>query len=143
MLEAETIGVAGVHLVELAGEEGGFVAAGGGPYLEDHILVVVRVAVDELGPYLLGQLLDSLLSRLGLFGKEISLFRRIGRRDQLPRLLGLLAGVEQPLRPLGTPPHPRVLLGDLGVAALVGVDVRVRKLVRERLMARERLLGKF
>ena len=54
MLEAEAVGVAGVHLVELAGEEGGLVATRAGPYLDDNVLVVVRVAIYELGPDLLG-----------------------------------------------------------------------------------------
>ena len=35
-------GPAGVHAVEFAGEQGGFVAAGGGADFDDDIAVVVR-----------------------------------------------------------------------------------------------------
>jgi hypothetical protein len=54
VLETEAVSVAGVHLVELAGEEGGLVATCAGPDLDDNVLVVVRVAIYELGPDPLG-----------------------------------------------------------------------------------------
>src|SRR5918997_2325232 len=94
VLEAEAVGIAGIHLVELAGEEGGLVATSAGPYLDDDVLIIVRVAVYELGPDLLGQLLDLLLGHLSFFRKELTLFGGFGRRDQLPRLPGLLNGIQ-------------------------------------------------
>ena len=44
---ALALGVAAVHAVEVAGEEGGLVAAGGGADLDDDVLVVVRAFRDE------------------------------------------------------------------------------------------------
>ena len=49
-LKPRRSGVAGVHFEEFAGEEGGLVAAGSGPDLQYYVLIVVRVAVYELGP---------------------------------------------------------------------------------------------
>ena len=40
-------GVAGQHLVEVAGEQRRFVATGAGPDLDDHVLVVVGVRLDH------------------------------------------------------------------------------------------------
>jgi hypothetical protein len=60
-LNRRPLGVAGVHLHKLAGEQGRLVAAGAGPDLDDHVLVVVRVAVDKLRPDLLRELLYLLL----------------------------------------------------------------------------------
>jgi hypothetical protein len=48
--------------VELASEEGGLVTASAGPDLDDDVFVVVRVAVDELGPDALGEVFDLLLA---------------------------------------------------------------------------------
>src|SRR6266550_1610062 len=41
--EAMLLGIAGVHPEKLAGEQGRFVATGAGPYLHDHVAVVIRV----------------------------------------------------------------------------------------------------
>ena len=45
--EAAQLGVAGQHLVEVAGEERRLVAAGAGADLDDHVLLVVRVPFDH------------------------------------------------------------------------------------------------
>ena len=129
MLEAQPFGVAGVHLHQLAGEQGGLVAAGAGPDLDDHVLVVVRVAVYELGPDLLGQLLGPRFGGLRLGRVELALLVVFGLRDELPRVPFGGDGVEQLARHLGPPPHARVLLGDVPVAPLVRKDVRVGELL--------------
>jgi hypothetical protein len=83
VFEAEAVGVAGVHVVELTGEERGLVTAGAGPDLDDDVLVVVRVAVDELGPDALGKVFDPLLG-LPRFGREeLPLLRVLGLWDEL------------------------------------------------------------
>ena len=81
VLEAEAVGVAGVHVVELAREEGRLVAAGAGPDFDDDVFVVVRVAVDELGPDALGEVFDPLLG-IPRFGREkLPLLRVLGLGD--------------------------------------------------------------
>ena len=130
MLEAEAVGVAGVHVVELAGEEGRLVAAGAGPDLDDDVLVVVRVAVDELGPDALGEVFDPLLG-VPRFGREkLPLLRVLGLGDELPRVAPGLYRLQQLPGELGPAPHARVLFGDPGVAPLVAEDVRVREFLR-------------
>src|SRR5215207_5933590 len=130
VLEAEAVGVAGVHIVELAREEGCFVAAGPRPDLDDDVLVVVRVAVDELGPDVLGENLDPLLGLPRFSRKELALLRVLGLGDQLPCLPLGLNRCEQVPGQLGTAAHARVLFGDPGVAPLVVEDVRVREFLR-------------
>ena len=75
------------------------------------------------------------------FREELPLFGRFSRRNQLPCLPGLLDSVQELPGPLRPAPHTSVLLGNLRVAALVGVDTWVRELLRKRLVAGERLLG--
>src|SRR5215207_2661289 len=130
VLEAEAVGVAGVHVVELACEEGGLVAARPGSDLDDDVLVVVRVAVDEFGPDVLGENFDP-LPCLPRFGREeLALLRILGLGDQFPRLpLGLHRSEQFPGQ-LGPAPHSRVLFGDPGVAPLVAKDVRIREFLR-------------
>jgi hypothetical protein len=70
VLEAEAVGVAGVHVVELACEESGLVAARAGPDLDNDVLVVVRVAVDEFGPDVLGENFDPLPASLASAAKN-------------------------------------------------------------------------
>ena len=55
---AAPLRVAGEHLVEVAGEQSRLIAAGAGPDLDDHVLVVVRVALDHRQADLLGELLE-------------------------------------------------------------------------------------
>ncbi len=56
--EAALLGVAGQHLVEVAGEQRRLVAAGPGADLDQDVLGVVRVALDHRQPDLLFQLLQ-------------------------------------------------------------------------------------
>jgi hypothetical protein len=46
-LEAPLGGVAGEHAVDVAGEQRGLVTAGAGANLDDHVAVVVRVALEH------------------------------------------------------------------------------------------------
>src|ERR671921_2190723 len=84
VFEAEAVCVAGVHVVELASEEGGLVTASAGPDLDDDVLVVVWVAVDELGPDALGDVFDPLLSIPHFGREELPLLRVLGLGDELP-----------------------------------------------------------
>jgi len=84
VLEAEAVCVAGVHVVELAGEEGGLVASCPGPDLDDDVLVVVGVAVDEFGPDALGEVFDPLLCCPRFGREELALLRVLGLGDELP-----------------------------------------------------------
>jgi hypothetical protein len=108
----------------------GLVAARAGPDLDNDVLVVVRVAVDEFGPDVLGENFDPLLG-LPRFGREeLALLRVLGLGDQFPRLpLGLHRSEQFPGQ-LGPAPHSRVLFGDPGVAPLVAKDVRIREFLR-------------
>ena len=56
--EAALLGVAGEHLVEIAGEQGRLVAPGPGTDLDEDVLVVVGVALDHRQADLLGELLE-------------------------------------------------------------------------------------
>src|SRR5215212_8999885 len=143
MLEAEAVGVAGVHVVDLAREERRLVAAGPGPDLDDDVLVVVRVAVDELCPDALGEVLDPLFGAPRFGREELALLRVLGLGDQLPRVPLGLYRFEQFSRQLCSTPHARVLFGDPGVAPLVVEDVRVREFLSQRVVAAERLLGQL
>ena len=53
--EAPPLGVAGEHLVEVAGEQRRLVAAGTRPDLDDHVLLVVGIALDHRQPDLLAE----------------------------------------------------------------------------------------
>src|SRR5215208_3580123 len=130
VLEGEPIGVAGVHIVQLAGEEGSLVAACACPDLDYDVFVVVGVAVDQLGPYALGEVPDLLFCRPRLGLEELALLRVLGLGDQLTRISLRLHGVEQLPAHLGPRANARVLLGDLGIVPLVAEDVGVRKFFR-------------
>ena len=54
-LPARALGVAGVHLEQVLGEEVGLLAPLGAPDLHDHVLVVVGVAGQQQHPQLVGQ----------------------------------------------------------------------------------------
>ena len=99
--EPALLGVAGQHLVEVAREQGRLVAAGAGPDLDDHVLVVVRVALDHRQADLLLELLEP--------------GRRIG--EDLAQLLVLAALVEQLARSLEVVAKPSPLQRQ-GVRAL-------------------------
>ena len=67
-LVAEPLGVAREHVVDVAREERGLVAAGAGPQLDDDVALVVRVALDERQAQLLLDRRERLLAarELGL-----------------------------------------------------------------------------
>src|SRR5215217_5497738 len=130
VLEAETVCVAGVHVVDLACEEGRLITAGAGPDLDYDVFVVVRVAVDELRPDALGEVFDPLFG-LPRFGREeLALLRVLGLGDEFPRIPLGLHSFEQFSRQLCSAPHPRVFFSDPCVAPLVAIDVRVREFLR-------------
>src|SRR5829696_2972328 len=130
VLEAEAVCVAGVHVVELASEEGCLVASGPGPDLEDDVFVIVRVAVDELGPDALGEVFDPFLGVPRFGRKELPLLRVLGLGDELPCVALGLYSLKQLPGELGPAPHARVLFGDAGVARLVVEYGRVREFLR-------------
>ena len=68
-LPADALGVAQIHPQQVAGEQGGLVAALARLDLEDDVLVVAGVARDEQQPQLLRQLLALLLQFLDLGGE--------------------------------------------------------------------------
>src|ERR671913_164104 len=119
VFEAEAVCVAGVHVVELASEEGGLVTAGAGPNLDDDVFVVVWVAVDELGPDALGEVFDPFLGVPRFSRKELPLLRVLGLGDELPCVALGLYSLQQLPGELGPAPHTRVLFSDPGVAPLV------------------------
>ena len=125
--EAAQLRVAGEHLEEVAREQRRLVAAGAGADLDEHVLVVVGVALDHRQADLLGELLE-LAGRLG---------------DDPPQLLVVAVG-EQLAGALEVvverPPARRELVGGLELAVLaadrrvalaVGDHVRVRHLPLE------------
>jgi hypothetical protein len=82
--EAQPLGVAGEHAVEVAGPDRGLVAACARADLDDDVLVVVGVALDHRQAQLLLEALDPL-----------------PRRPQLLAHLGILPLVEELLGALG------------------------------------------
>ena len=97
-LEAAALGVAGEHAVEVAGPQAGLVPSGAGADLDDHVLVVVGVALDHREPDLLREHLHALAGGLHL-GAQLGVVAALG--EHLPRALGV--GLRMP-----------PLLGELG-----------------------------
>ena len=131
-LEAAPLGVLGEHPVEVAGEQGGLVPAGAGADLDDHVLVVVRVALDHREPQPLGELLH-LLSRAGddllELAPLVALERAVAALEQLlgARRVTRRAAVllHEPVRLL----ELAVAAGDLGVARPVGHRLGIGELL--------------
>ncbi len=113
--------------MQVAGEERRLVAAGPGAELDDHVLVVGRVALDHREPQLL---LDLGERRAGLgdllLGERAHLGVAVGR--QLGRLVLLGRELAPPARQLRRAGEPLVLARHLGVAALVGEHGRIAQL---------------
>ena len=136
--EAALLGVAGEHLVEVAGEQRRLVAPGPGADLDDHVLGVVGVALDHRQPDLLFELLEPRRRLL----------------DDLPQLRVVPVLGEQLARPFEVVlqrPRTRaasalrglqlaVLAPDLGVALAVADHLRVGHLPLELGEARLDLL---
>ena len=92
-LEAAALGVAGEHPVEVAGQQAGLVAAGAGADLDDHVLVVVGVALDHREADLLLERLDP-LARVGEHLAQLGVLAVLG--EQLARA-GLVVDGAAPL----------------------------------------------
>src|SRR5581483_5846997 len=131
-------GVGLVHADEVPGEEVGLLAALGAAYLEDHVLVVVRVLREEqhLEPplevghrrLLLGHLLPGHLPQLGVaLGAEhlLGVVELAAGAAQLPERLDdrLQLGVAPARRPLGVLVARGV---DVGQARLEGVELALQ-----------------
>ena len=127
-LKAQPFGVLGEHPVEVARPQPGLVAAGAALDLDDHVLLVVRVALDHRQADLLLELLDPLagavqfLAHLGVLAVLGQQLLGAGRvvlgaaplRGQLGRRLELAVGA-----------------ADLGVALAVGDHLGVGHLLAE------------
>src|SRR4051794_2154128 len=122
-LGAQTLllGVAGKHPVEVAGPQAGLLPARARADLDDHVLVVVGVALDHREAELVLEALD-----LGLGGFEhLACLGVLGLGQQLPRARGIV-GRAPPLG--GEPargPERAVLAADLGVALAVADHVGI------------------
>ena len=97
-LVAVLLGPAGVHAVGVAGEQGGLVAAGAGPDLDDHVLAVVG------GPWGPGPGAAAPRGRPGGPGRRLRSPRRAAR-DRRPSVPHAAAGRRSPgpRRPTATP----------------------------------------
>src|SRR3954454_7285107 len=125
-LEPAPLGVAREHPEEIGGKEPRLIAAGSGPDLDDHILVIGRVGFDHREPDLLDELTETLLGRLQQL-PELRVVAVLGQQ---------LAGAGRVVR--GTPVlngqivpllHPAVLAADLGITLAVVDDRRVGHLL--------------
>ena len=125
-LEAEPLGVAGEHPVQVAGPQARLVAARAAADLDDHVLVVVGVRLDHRQPDLLLELLDALargaqlVAQLGVLAALV---------EQLLRALGVGHRVAPLLRQLGGGSELVELAARVGVLDAVGDDGRVRHLL--------------
>ena len=115
------LGVARVHAVEVAREDGGLVAARARADLDDDVLVVVRVAGQQHDLELVLELGQPRLELLDLLGGELLHVLSRSRCAALLRLVELLGGREVLAG----------LLGELGLRALLLGQPRVLLLVAE------------
>src|SRR5260221_8142073 len=118
------LGVAEVHLVELASEQRGLFPALARADLDDDVLVVERIARDELGPQLLGQAID--LERRGalFLAREVAQVRIVALL-QLARIGDAFFTFAQPADRVDDRLELGVLLADRAQAVAVAGDVRV------------------
>jgi hypothetical protein len=118
--ESELVGVAGEHLVEVSREQAGLVPAGTGADLHDHVLVVMRIALDHRETDLLAELLEA-RGRLG---------------DERPQL-GILAVLGQELARALQVARKRAVLGREGMRlpeiAVRAADLRIALAVGDHL----------
>ena len=132
-LEAQPLGVAHDHPLQLGGEQGGLVAAGARPYLDDGVLLVPGILLQHGQAELLLEPLELLPGGVLLLDQELLHLRIEPALVQhglrlLERGAGLQVVRSQPVRFL----QVGVGLGDLGVAGLVAQDVRIGQLLGER-----------
>src|SRR5207253_8393851 len=133
-LPAMALGIAEVHLVELAREQRGFFPALAGTDLDDDVLVVERIARDELGPQLLGQPID--LERGGalLFAREVAQVGVVAKLQLASVGHALLAIAQSPDR-VDDRLELRVLLPDGAQAVAVARHARVAHRLPELVVA--------
>ena len=124
----ELVGVAREHLVEVAREQRRLVAAGAGADLDDHVLVVVGVALDHREADLLAELLEP-PRRIGDDAAQLGVVAVLG--EQLARALEVVGELAvlggERVRAL----ELAVLAPDLGVALAVGDHLGVGHLPLE------------
>ena len=118
VLNPRVLGVARQHLVEVAGEEGGLVAAGAGAHLDDDVLLVGRVSLEHLGAQLLLEL-GQLFARLGQLVLRHLADLLVAVAEQLLCLQLLRRQLAPAPRQVTRRRQLLVLAGDLGVAPLV------------------------
>ncbi len=124
-LEPEAVGVAQEHPVDVAREQAGLLAPGPAPHLDDHVLVVVRVALDhgqadlllELGHAGLGHLEH--LAHLGVLGVV----------EQLAGARRVVSGAPVFDRQLVSGLERAVVATNLRIALTVVDDVGIRHLL--------------
>ena len=130
-------GEALVHLVEVAGENGGLVATGGSANLDDDVFLIGGVARDE-------HVLDFLFKRRKLrFGRSDSFLGELAHVGIVEHFL-CIVDVVACLKVFTSLGHKRALvgvfLGELGIFSVVVQNRRVGKLVLELLVASDDLL---
>ena len=121
-LPAAGLGVHGVHTVEAAREQRGFLPADAGAYLNDDVFPVVRVAGEHQEFYLLLQLLKAGLSSLQLLAGKLSHF---GVRQQLLRVCNVVLALEVLTAGGGQGRELLLLLCQLGIGLGVGIVLRL------------------
>ena len=137
VLKPAPLGVLGEHPVQVAGPQPGLLAAGAALDLDDHVLVVVGVALDHREAELLldalevGSAVREHLAHLGVVGA-------LG--DQLARAVGVVLRAAPLLGQLRGRLEPPVLPADLGVPVAVPDHVGVGDLPRQLGEARLDLL---
>src|SRR5207245_2945590 len=128
-LPAAPLRVAAVHAEQLRGEQRRLVAPGAGAYLEDDVLLVVRIPGKEQGAQLRLQEIPPGFQSLELLpGHRLHLLvaqKRLGLAD-LPQDVLELAELRDDLLELG------VALGRLAVTLLVGDEGRIAHLAGQR-----------
>ena len=132
-LEAQALGVLGQHAVDVARPQPGLLAAGPALDLDDHVLVVGRIALDH------GQadLLVELLQAPARGGQHLAHLGILALVEQLLRPGGVVGRAAPLLGELGGALEARVLAPDVGVALAIvddlGVGHRARELGEARL----------
>ncbi len=120
-LPAVPLGVAHVHAQQIAGEQSGFVAAGAGADLEEHVALVVGIAGQQRRLQFAFQCGDPHLRRGALLVGERA-HRRIVREFGRRREIGLGQSEFAKAGDHGT--QVRMLLGQRAIAVEVARDVR-------------------
>ena len=129
-LEAPPLRVLGEHAVQVAGEQRRFVAPGASPDLDDHVLVVERIALHHREAQLLGDLLH-----LGAGADELVLHLLLALVQQLLRARRVALGHPVLLRQLVRNAELAMAARDVRVTVAVGDHVWVRELLLQLAVA--------